>query len=218
MTIPNASSCTVTRLLTPSFSLYRFVIFRTSWGGIYLPLSAQTANKLLAGPSCDAVYNLVDSKKTLTLEFLISGTPFQSRCWPFVFLDSSWEIILASVSTSDSLVWRRVGSDCCFSFKFDCHGHQMTVTPASCSCSEQSWLNLSSCWFDHCVLNSARCSELVQNRCLKLATLRCSPYDSSETCQSLQAVTLSHSKKGSSTILNTSLASPSVKIASTSRL
>ena len=41
MTIPNASSCT--RLLTPSFSLYRFVISRTSGAQYICPLSSRTA-------------------------------------------------------------------------------------------------------------------------------------------------------------------------------
>ena len=58
MTIPNASSCT--RLLTPSFSLYRFVVFRTLGAEYICPLSSRTARLRLtterqAGPSCDGV-------------------------------------------------------------------------------------------------------------------------------------------------------------------
>ena len=49
MTIPNASSCT--RLLTPSFSLYRFVISRTSGAQYICPLSSRTAQRTNAGPA-----------------------------------------------------------------------------------------------------------------------------------------------------------------------
>ena len=49
MTIPNASSCT--RLLTPSFSLYRFVVSRTSGAQYICPLSSRTAQRTIAGPA-----------------------------------------------------------------------------------------------------------------------------------------------------------------------
>ena len=49
MTIPNDSSCT--RLLTPLFSLYRFVISRTSGAEYICPLSSQTARRTNAGPT-----------------------------------------------------------------------------------------------------------------------------------------------------------------------
>ena len=48
MTKPNASS---TRLLTPSFSLYRFVISRTSGAEYIFPLSSRTARRANAGPA-----------------------------------------------------------------------------------------------------------------------------------------------------------------------
>ena len=63
MTIPSASSCT--RLLTPSFSFYRFVVLRTSgWECISPSLRpagpanhrpAGPANQSQAGPSCDGI-------------------------------------------------------------------------------------------------------------------------------------------------------------------
>ena len=49
MTIPNASSCT--RLLTPSFSLYHFVVSRTSGAEYICPLSSRTARRTNAGPA-----------------------------------------------------------------------------------------------------------------------------------------------------------------------
>ena len=51
MTIPtrNASSCT--RLLTPSFSFYRFVVSRTSGAEYIWPLSSRTARLSNAGPA-----------------------------------------------------------------------------------------------------------------------------------------------------------------------
>ena len=47
--IPNAGSCT--RLLTPSFSLYRFVVSRTSGAEYICPLSSRTARLTKAGPA-----------------------------------------------------------------------------------------------------------------------------------------------------------------------
>ena len=49
LTKPNASSCT--RLLTPLFSLYRFVISRTSGAQYICPLSSRTAQRTNAGPA-----------------------------------------------------------------------------------------------------------------------------------------------------------------------
>ena len=56
-TIPNARSCT--RLLTPSFSLYRFVVSRTSGAEYNRPLSSRTTRQTNARPAqavtpCDA--------------------------------------------------------------------------------------------------------------------------------------------------------------------
>ena len=49
MTMPKASSCT--RLLTPSFSSYRFVISRTSGAEYICPLSSRTARRTNVGPA-----------------------------------------------------------------------------------------------------------------------------------------------------------------------
>ena len=74
MTIPNAGSCT--RLLTPSFSLYRFVVSRTSGqiilrGRLYLPLLLERpGSPKRAGPSCDAAKLCLSSKN-------VSVTPQQ---------------------------------------------------------------------------------------------------------------------------------------------
>ena len=74
MTIPNAGSCT--RLLTPSFSLYRFVVSRTSGqiilrGRLYLPLLLERpGSPKRAGPSCDAAKLCLSSKN-------VSATPQQ---------------------------------------------------------------------------------------------------------------------------------------------
>ena len=49
LTIPYASSCT--RLLTPSFSLYRFIISRTSGAQYICRLPSRTAQRTNAGPA-----------------------------------------------------------------------------------------------------------------------------------------------------------------------
>ena len=73
MTIPNASSCT--RLLTPSFSLYRFVVSRRN---IFTPFfSNGPTNQSQAGPTCD-----VDNQFSVpVLAFPARGGLYAAQHW-----------------------------------------------------------------------------------------------------------------------------------------